>query len=60
MATNFISTSVLGEKINQVWEQEEEDIIQESLELPVQDKKVIELCDTQCELVDDHFQLTIP
>ena len=60
VTTNFISTSVLDEKINKLWEMEEEGIIQESLELSVDDKKVIELWDTQCEIVDDHFQLPIP
>ena len=60
VTTNFIYTSVLDEKINKLWEMEEEGIIQESLELSVDDKKVIELWDTQCEIVDDHFQLPIP
>ena len=60
MTTNFISTSVLDEKINKLLEMEEEGIIQESLELSVDDKKVIELWDTQCKIVDDNFQLPIP
>ena len=46
VTTNFISTSVFDEKINKLWEMEEEGIIQESLELSVNDKKVIELWDT--------------
>ena len=57
VTTNFISTSVLDEKINKLWEIEE-GIIQESLELSVDDKKVIELWDTQCK--NRHFQLLIP
>ena len=43
VTTNFIFTSVLDEKINKLWEMEEEGIIHESLELSVDDKKVIEL-----------------
>ena len=39
---------------------EEEGIIQEFIELSVDDKKVIELWDTQCNIVDDHVQLPIP
>ena len=60
VTTNFIFTSVLDEMINKLWEMEEEGIIQESLELSVDGKKVIELWDTQCKIVDDHFQLPIP
>ena len=60
VTTNFISTSVLDKKINKLWEMEEEGIIQESLELSVDDKKVIDHWDTQCKIVEDHFQLPIP
>ena len=55
VTTNFISNGVPNEKINKLLEIEEESIIQESLELSVEDRKVIQLWDTEYKIIDNHF-----
>ena len=60
ITSNFVSSSVLENKINRLCEIEEEGILNIPVELSTEYREVLDLGDAKCEIVDQHFQLPIP
>ena len=60
ITSNFVSSTVLENKINRLHEIEEEGILNHPIVQSIEDMKVLEHLDAKCEIVDQHFQLPIP
>ena len=58
ITSNFVSSTVLEDKINRLRDIQEEGILNIPVELSIEYRKV--LGDAKCEIVDQHFQLPIP
>ena len=60
VTSNFMSSTVLENKINRLWAIEEEGNLDNSVEPSIEERKVFDLWDAKCEIVDQQFQLPIP
>ena len=57
VTSNFMSSTVLENKINRLWAIEEEGILNNSEEPSIEERKVFDLWDAKCDIVDQQFQL---
>ena len=60
VTSNFMSSTVLENKINRLWEIEEEGILNNPVEPSIEDRKVSDLWDAKYKIVDQQFHLPIP
>ena len=60
VTSNFMSSTVFENKINRLWAIEEEGILNNSVEPSIEGRKVFDMWDAKCEIVDQQFQLPIP
>ena len=60
ITSNFVSSTVLEDKINRLREIQEEGILNIPVELSTEYREVLDLGDAKCEIVDQHIQLPIP
>ena len=58
--SQFISTSSLEVKVQRLWELENDGLYDSNVALSQDDKRVIELWDESCKLVNNHYVIPIP
>ena len=60
VTSNFMSSTVLENKINGLWAIEEDGILNNSVEPSIEERKLFDIWDAKCEIVDQPCQLPIP
>ena len=57
---NFVNIDSLNDKVNSMWDIENENFSSKQCSWSVNDKSVIELWDKECKVVNGHYELPIP
>ena len=58
--SNFITTSYVKAGMTQCWNSQDEGINEDGLSWSQEDKRVIDLWNRECKLLDGHYQIPIP
>ena len=57
---NFVTTMNIEDTVNKLWNIESEAIVHDEMSWSQEDKRVVNLWDSECRLVDGHYELPIP
>ena len=58
VTSNFISTTILNRKMNQLCELEEVGIPHNTKEMPIENQRNVDLSNQECTIINDHLQLS--
>ena len=58
VTSNFISTTILNRKMNQLCELEDDGIPQNTKEMPMKNQRNVDLSNQECTIISDHLQLS--